>query len=174
MSAADLVSLSRIVLTIPVALAILVDARALATVLFVTALGTDFLDGQLARRAGSGTALGRILDPVADKVLAAGVLGALLAAGRVPAELVLVVVLRDAALLAFGWLRVRDGGGVPPASRAGKVAFTLLGVWTLGAVAGVPWPPFAAAVVGVAYAAAGFGYAPRLASPFGRAAEGKR
>ncbi len=174
MSAADLVSASRLLLTVPLVLGILGDARGLAVGLFLVALGTDFLDGHLARRAGSGTPLGRILDPVADKVLAAGALGALLVAGRAPAELVVVVVLRDAALLAFGWLRLRDGGGIPAANRAGKVAFTLLGLWTLGAVAGVPWPPFTAAVVGVAYAAAGFGYAPRLASPLGRAAEGKR
>lgn len=174
MRAADLVSASRAALAVPLAFAILADARPAAGALFAVALATDFLDGCLARRAGGGTALGRILDPVADKVLAAGALGALLAAGRVPAELVVVVVLRDAALLAFGWLRVRDGGSVPPANRAGKIAFALLGIWIAGAIVGVPWPPFAAAAVGTAYAAAGFAYAARLPSAFGRAAEGKR
>ncbi|MFQ5462726.1 MAG: CDP-diacylglycerol--glycerol-3-phosphate 3-phosphatidyltransferase [Phycisphaerae bacterium] len=41
-------------------------------VLFVVAAGTDFLDGYLARKYGQVTALGRILDPLVDKVLVCG------------------------------------------------------------------------------------------------------
>ncbi len=40
--------------------------------LFVIAAGTDFLDGYLARKYGQVTALGRILDPLVDKVLICG------------------------------------------------------------------------------------------------------
>lgn len=174
MTAADLLSTLRLVLTGPVALAVLAGSRGAAAACLGAALLTDFLDGYLARRAGGGTPLGRVLDPVADKVLAAGTLGALLAVGRAPAELVVVVFLRDFALLAFGWLRVRDGGGVPAANRAGKVAFTLLGLWIAGAVLGIPWPPSAAAIVGAAYALAGFTYAARLPPVVSHAAEGKR
>lgn len=43
-----------------------------ATVLFSLAAGTDWLDGYLARRFNLGTVLGRILDPLVDKVLVCG------------------------------------------------------------------------------------------------------
>lgn len=44
----------------------------LATAMFIVAAGTDFLDGYLARRYGQITALGRVLDPLVDKVLICG------------------------------------------------------------------------------------------------------
>ena len=45
---------------------------ALAFVLFTVASLTDFLDGWLARRWGQMTALGRLLDPIADKAMVVG------------------------------------------------------------------------------------------------------
>lgn len=173
MIVADLLSAARVALTLPVALAIAAGSGRLAAGLLVVALATDFLDGYFARRFGS-SALGRVLDPLADKILAAGTLGALLAGGRAPAELVIVVVLRDLALLAFGWLRCRSGAPAPAANLAGKIAFSALGVWILGAVAGMPWPSGATAAIGALYVGAGLSYAGRLPLPFRRAAEGKR
>ncbi len=41
-------------------------------ILFVVAAGTDFLDGYIARKYGQVTALGRVLDPLVDKVLVCG------------------------------------------------------------------------------------------------------
>lgn len=43
-----------------------------ATVLFILAAGTDFLDGWIARKYGMTTPLGRMLDPLVDKVLICG------------------------------------------------------------------------------------------------------
>jgi len=56
-------------------------ARWLACVLFVAASVTDFFDGYLARRLGSTSAIGRFLDPIADKLLVAAVLLLLAAFG---------------------------------------------------------------------------------------------
>ena len=44
----------------------------IATILFVVAAGTDILDGYLARKHGQVTSLGRVLDPLVDKVLVCG------------------------------------------------------------------------------------------------------
>lgn len=49
-------------------------ARWTALALFIAAAITDFFDGYLARRWGQQSALGRMLDPIADKVLVAAVL----------------------------------------------------------------------------------------------------
>jgi CDP-diacylglycerol--glycerol-3-phosphate 3-phosphatidyltransferase len=171
---ADALSIARIVLTLPLAFAILAGRSTLAGAIAVVALSTDFFDGYFARRSHSSSSLGRVLDPLADKVLAAGALGALLAAGRVPAELVVVVIVRDVVLLAFGWVRIRGGAPAPAANTLGKVAFTTLGVFLAGAVAGVRWPAWAPGLVGGLYVVAGLSYATRLPAPFRRAVEGKR
>ena len=46
--------------------------------LFVIAAATDFLDGYLARKTGTVTAFGRVVDPLADKILVCGILVMLL------------------------------------------------------------------------------------------------
>ncbi|CAN5308608.1 CDP-diacylglycerol--glycerol-3-phosphate 3-phosphatidyltransferase [soil metagenome] len=58
-------------------------ARWMAVLIFVAAAVTDFFDGYLARKWGQQSALGRMLDPIADKVLVAAVLLVLAAQGTV-------------------------------------------------------------------------------------------
>ena len=74
MNAPNVLSLARIALTAPLVWALAVGQHALATAVLGVALATDFLDGWLARRGSGSTELGRVLDPVADKVLVGGVL----------------------------------------------------------------------------------------------------
>ena len=63
------------------------------TAVFVAAMLTDQVDGWLARRAGKTTDLGRILDPVADKVLVMATLIVLIPV--LPAWMVAVIVARE-------------------------------------------------------------------------------
>ncbi len=139
------------------------------------ALASDFFDGWWARRAGLSSELGRILDPLADKILVACTLVALALVGRAPHELAIVVILRDLLLLAFGWIRLRAGRHVPAAELPGKIGFVVLGGYLVGVVVGIPWPAWAPAFVGILYVVAGVGYAKRVPGlPVARAAKGER
>ncbi len=67
----------------------------LAGLVFATAAFTDFLDGYLARRSGQITNLGKLLDPVADKLLVASGLILLVQAQQVAVWLAIVMIARE-------------------------------------------------------------------------------
>ncbi len=162
MNGPNLLSLIRLLLGPAVAAAILAGSDTYAIVLLGVALATDFLDGWWARHAGLSTELGRVLDPLADKVLVAATLVALLLESRVPRELAFLVLLRDATLLTLAWLRIRGGGAVPAAELPGKVGFSVLGGYVFGIVVGIPWPSWVPAFVGALYLITGATYAKRV------------
>src|SRR3954462_4253693 len=66
-----------------------------ATALFYVAMATDFFDGRVARRRGRTSALGSLLDPVADKVLVLAVLVMLVGEGVDPAWMGAAIVVRE-------------------------------------------------------------------------------
>ena len=70
-------------------------AKVAALVCFLLASATDWLDGYLARHWRQVTALGALLDPLADKVLVLGVFLAFVQLRLVPAWMVLVIACRE-------------------------------------------------------------------------------
>jgi len=66
-----------------------------ATAIFVVAMATDQIDGWLARRRGTSSPLGKLLDPVADKVLILATLVMLIGEGVAPAWMVALIVVRE-------------------------------------------------------------------------------
>ena len=66
-----------------------------ATAVFVVAMATDQIDGWLARRRGISSALGKLLDPVADKVLVLAALVMLVGEGVAPAWMIALIVVRE-------------------------------------------------------------------------------
>jgi len=69
-----------------------------AAILFSAAAVTDWLDGLLARRRRQVTTLGKLLDPVADKLLVAAALISLVQVGTVDAWIVVVMIGRELAV----------------------------------------------------------------------------
>lgn len=73
----------------------------LATILFVAAAITDWLDGWLARRWNQTSAFGAFLDPVADKLMVCTALVMLVALGRVDAGIAAIIVGRELTISAL-------------------------------------------------------------------------
>lgn len=73
----------------------------IATILFILAALTDWLDGFLARRWQQTSSFGAFLDPVADKLMVVAALLVLLDLGRVDAVVALVIIGREIAISAL-------------------------------------------------------------------------
>lgn len=108
-------------------------------VLVVIAM-TDWIDGYVARRFDQVSRIGKLVDPLVDRLLLATAVITLLIAGLIPWPLVALILVRDALVLGASlvWF-----GGVPPipVSNTGKLATALLmiGVPTF-LLAGIEWP----------------------------------
>lgn len=72
-----------------------------ATVLFIAAAVTDWVDGYLARRLGQTSAFGAFLDPVADKLLVSAALLMLVEIGRVEGLIALIIIGREITISAL-------------------------------------------------------------------------
>lgn len=80
----------------------------LAVAIYAIAAWTDFFDGYIARRTGSVSELGRLLDPLADRVLIVALAVALVSRGLLSPWLAAAIVLRDVLVLAaFPYLEKR-------------------------------------------------------------------
>jgi len=113
----NLLSLFRI-LIIPILVYLLTFSDAssalLAGCLFLLASVTDYFDGYFARRNRSVSDLGKILDPLADKLLVASVLIMLVAIDRpgepnVPAWLVVIILARESAVTVIRGIALSEG-----------------------------------------------------------------
>ena len=92
---------------------------ALAIAVFAGAAVTDGLDGYIARSRNQVTTIGKILDPVADKMLISAALISLVGLDRLPAWVAMVIIGREFAVSALRVVAV-DQGVVIPASALGK------------------------------------------------------
>jgi cardiolipin synthase len=124
---ANIITVLRLIL-IPIFFSVMISGRSdvVAFLLFATAASTDWLDGQIARRTGTVTELGKAIDPLVDRLLiASGVLGVYLER-RVPLWVVIVLLARDAWLLFGASLLARRRRPRVPVNFLGKTATALL------------------------------------------------
>ncbi|MFH2137222.1 MAG: CDP-diacylglycerol--glycerol-3-phosphate 3-phosphatidyltransferase [Candidatus Omnitrophota bacterium] len=94
-------------------------AKILAFVAFTIASITDFYDGYIARKYNLITDLGKLLDPIADKILVLGAFLAFVEMGIIPAWIVVVIIMRELLITGMRILAANKGK-VLAAAKAGK------------------------------------------------------
>ncbi|MDR1589586.1 MAG: CDP-alcohol phosphatidyltransferase family protein [Oscillospiraceae bacterium] len=98
-----------------------VSIKKYALAIYALAAFTDFLDGFLARRYKLTTELGKILDPLGDKLMTIAVLTCITIDGLIPVWAVLIAAVKE-SLMAIGGLILhrRAEGRIPPSNILGK------------------------------------------------------
>lgn len=92
----------------------------IACAIYVTAALTDLVDGILARRRQQITALGKILDPIADKVLIVGALAALAINGVLNAWWLIPIIFREISVTVARFLLIPKNQ-IVAAQKSGKI-----------------------------------------------------
>ncbi len=130
----NLLSLARVLLVAPAAYCLTTEFaqnRLWAAGIIALAVATDFLDGYLARRLHQVSELGKIIDPLADKIAVAAVTLVLVSVGDVPLWFLIVVLLRD-VLIVFGGMYIqRKKKVIVQSNWPGKIAVSAVAMYML-------------------------------------------
>ena len=124
----NLITAFRLLLTALLAILLMFEQKTgiafLCCLLFTVAAVTDWVDGYLARRFKAVTTLGKLMDPLADKLLVTTALVMLIPLGRLPAWVALIILSRE--MMVTGLRGIASSAGiVVAASGLGKVKSTL-------------------------------------------------
>jgi CDP-diacylglycerol--glycerol-3-phosphate 3-phosphatidyltransferase len=125
--------------------------RWIVVFLFVLASATDGVDGALARKRNQVTDLGKLLDPIADKVLIGGALIALSALGQIDWWITAVILIREVGITVYRFVVIKDR--VIAASGGGKLKTIMQSIavgFYLSPLAGY-WAPIGLLQLGLLY-----------------------
>ena len=115
------------ILLVPVIVVALLDSTPngdlVAAFVFAFASATDFVDGRLARSRDSVTTFGKLMDPIADKLLIIAALVSLVSLDRLAAWVAMVIIARELAVT-MSRMAATGYGVVISANRWGKVKTT--------------------------------------------------
>lgn len=110
------------------------DSRLAGFLLLAAVVSTDWVDGYLARRTGQVTELGKLLDPLADRLAMAAALITFVVTDLLPLWAALVILVRDAVVLAAAvWLALSGGPRIDVRPIGKYATFTLM--WGLPLIA---------------------------------------
>ena len=132
----NIISLVRLLLSIPLAIALIYDEKVVVIILALFALLSDKLDGYFARKHNQITELGKILDPIADKVFVGTGAVILIIMEFVPLWFGIAVLSRDIIILSGGLYAKHKLNFVLPSNVTGKITVFVIGLVLLGAYLG--------------------------------------
>ena len=101
----------------------------MVTILIGYAIFSDFLDGFLARKTNHVSELGKILDPVADKLLALVLFLYTFWLGRIPVWFLTIAIFRDLLIITGSAMIRKRTGKVAMAMMSGKISVNILAVY---------------------------------------------
>ena len=132
---ANVLSMLRVVLVIPVTYLIVVDGPLLWILsLLILALTTDYLDGRVARWSQSVSNWGKLLDPFADKMGGLLVISALTYVDKLPLWFFVTVLGRDLLIILGGVIIRRRTGIIGMSILSGKLAVSAIALTVLAAL----------------------------------------
>jgi CDP-diacylglycerol--glycerol-3-phosphate 3-phosphatidyltransferase len=124
----NLLSISRILLVAPLFIFLSKENYYAVLLICLIAYVTDLLDGYFARKLNQISELGKILDPLADKVFVFVLALQLLVQGKIPVWFFVVIVLRDVLILLGGLFMKDKTKSVPASNMYGKVTVIIVAV----------------------------------------------
>ena len=130
-TASNLLSVSRLIIGLFLYLLILYQHSIWAILLSIIAIFTDYADGYLARKRNEISELGKILDPVADKVTVGLSSIALYQAYGLPLWVVIFIIGRDLLILSGSLILIGKMNHVIPSELPGKIAVTVISLLLL-------------------------------------------
>jgi len=125
----NMISMSRMLIPIPMAIIGLPDTGkpgTVFTILVVWAILSDYLDGIIARKRNEISELGKILDPLSDKISAAFLFILAVWFDRLPGWFFAVMILRDLLILSGSMLILKKYGKVAMSVMSGKITINVL------------------------------------------------
>ncbi|HWF44833.1 MAG TPA: CDP-alcohol phosphatidyltransferase family protein, partial [Candidatus Kapabacteria bacterium] len=134
----NLISLMRAFMVLPAIFALIAHLYILVASIFVVAFLSDLLDGLVARRTNTVSELGKIIDPLADKIFVGLVVIAMAAYGLIPIWFLVAIIVRDLIILAGGIWAKRKLGVVLPSNYPGKAAVLIISLTLFLIMTGVP------------------------------------
>lgn len=132
----NLISLFRLFLFIPFSyyfheISANSNSRYYIFILILIAFLSDILDGFVARKTNKVSELGKIIDPLADKVLVALIIINLFLMGEIPSYYFWTVVLRDVLIFIGGFFISNKIGKVLPSNLLGKLTVFSIGIFIM-------------------------------------------
>ncbi len=129
LNSSNMLSLIRLFLAVPLWLLLdnFNENRLIIFALCIFALFTDLMDGYLARKLNQVTEMGKIIDPLADKIGIGAVVIKLFLIGQIPAYYFWMIILRDIFIFVGGIYVSKKIGKVLPSNMLGKITVLSIG-----------------------------------------------
>lgn len=130
----NILSISRLFLVWPALWLLAREEYGPLTAVFFIASATDVLDGYFARRNNAVSDIGKILDPLFDKIFVSAVVIGMAWHGLFPMWFLWAIIARDVMIFVAGMVFKRQTGIVLPSNYTGKATVTLIGFTMIAAL----------------------------------------
>ncbi len=127
----NIITVCRLILLPFIVLSLLNERRVVAFILMVIALISDVIDGYFARLFHQETELGRLLDPLCDKISLLVILITLLLMNALPLWAVIIIIIRDILIVSGSFILFRRSTVIYKSNIFGKVTGFFFGAMIL-------------------------------------------